>query len=438
LLQVNRSRLLKTISESSSIGSTKNGGLSRLALTKEDQVMRDKLVEWLKDAGLQVRIDDFGNVYGRREGKLKDAEPVVIGSHLDTQPSGGRYDGVIGVLSALEVIRCLNDRNTSTDYPIEIVNFTGQEGARFRPPMLGSAGIAGAFTKEYIYSRKDAAGIAFKDALQQIGYMGDEQNRLKQAKNYIELHIEQGSILDRENISIGIVEGIQGMSWLRVKVIGEANHAGPTKMEDRNDALIPVAKMILKVRELTDEIEELTTTIGKMDVKPNISNIIPGEVEFSIDVRHSNNTIRFHAIESLKEQLSAIAFIHDVQMTISTTWSSDAIEFSNDIREHINEAAKKFGYSRRSLYSGPGHDATYMSQIANTGMIFVKSVNGMSHNEQEYTPDEDIVKGANTLLDVALNLANEGEINQKEDQEALNTREIFLTSCKKQNERFIP
>jgi len=182
----------------------------------------------------------------------------------------------------------------------------------------------------------------------------------------------------------------------------------------------------------------LTTTIGKMDVKPNISNIIPGEVEFSIDVRHSNNTIRFHAIESLKEQLSAIAFIHDVQMTISTTWSSDAIEFSNDIREHINEAAKKFGYSRRSLYSGPGHDATYMSQIANTGMIFVKSVNGMSHNEQEYTPDEDIVKGANTLLDVALNLANEGEINQKEDQEALNTREIFMTSCKKQNERFIP
>src|SRR5699024_108296 len=185
-----------------------------------------------KDAGLHVRIDDFGNVYGRREGQIKNKQAVVIGSHLDTQPNGGRYDGVIGVLAALEVIRVLNDRGITTNYPIEVVNFSAQEGARFRPPMLGSAGLAGTITKEYVYSRKDPDGITYKDV---IFYLGDEQNRLNQIKNYIELHIEQGSVLDSENISIGIVEGIEGTSWLRVKVFGEANHAGPTTMDERKD-----------------------------------------------------------------------------------------------------------------------------------------------------------------------------------------------------------
>lgn len=406
LLNVNKNRLIETIRVSSSIGSTENGGLSRLALTEEDKEIRDIFVKWLHEAGLQVRIDDFGNVYGRREGKIKDGPVVAIGSHLDTQPCGGRFDGILGVLASLEVIRILNENNIVTDYPIEIVNFTNEEGARFRPPMLGSGGVAEVFTKEFIYNTKDDHGVTFGEALKSIGYMGEEKNRMSNVKNYIELHIEQGPIMDIEDKSIGIVEGIQGMSWLNVKVLGETNHAGPTPMENRRDALVPASKMIIKVNELAKEIKGLKTTVGKVDVKPNVSNVVPGEVAFSIDIRHQDNAIRETAIKSLAEQLNTIAVTDDVEIVMTTSWSSDSVDFSEDVTDAINEAANKFDYSSLKLYSGPGHDSKYMNSLAKTGMIFVKSINGISHNEQELTLDEDIVKGANVLLHVVQKLAN--------------------------------
>ena len=406
LLEVNRKRLLESLSISSSIGSSKNGGLNRLALTEEDKAMRDIFIKWLREEKLEVRVDDFGNIYGKRKGTINNGPVVAMGSHLDTQPCGGRYDGILGVLSALEVIRVLNENNIKTLYPIEIINFTNEEGARFAPPMLGSGGITGEFTKEFIYNSKDSANIIYKDALETINYMGDEKNRLKNVKYFIELHVEQGPILASQNKSIGIVEGIQGMSWLSVKVTGETNHAGPTPMDNRRDALVPASKMISIVNEITKEIDGLKTTVGKINVQPNVSNVIPGEVEFTIDIRHQDNEIRLEAIERLKEKLSTIALMNNVDVTITTDWNSDAIEFSPTVIEAINEGADKRGYTSLKLFSGPGHDAKYMNKIADTGMIFLPSVNGISHNEQELTLDDDIEKGANVLLYVIHKLAN--------------------------------
>ncbi|EQB38670.1 MULTISPECIES: M20 family metallo-hydrolase [Virgibacillus] len=406
MLRINRNRLLETIKVSSSIGATKNGGLNRLALTKEDQAMRNKYVTWLRQEDLQVRYDDFGNIYGRREGKIHDGPAVAVGSHLDTQPCGGRFDGVLGVLTALEVIRVLNEHNIETDYPIEIINFTNEEGARFEPPMLGSGGLTESLAKEFIYNIKDDDNVSFEKALIDSGYLGKEKNRIKNIKNFIELHIEQGPILENQNKSIGIVQGIQGMSWLNVSVTGETNHAGPTPMSNRRDALVPSSKMITKVNELTKEMEGLKTTIGKLHVKPNVTNVIPGEVEFMIDIRHEDDEIRSYAIERLKEQLSTIALMNNVEVTITTDWHSDAVRFSSTVTEAINEAAQKWGYSSLKLFSGPGHDAKYMTRLANSGMIFLPSIHGISHNEQELTLDDDIEKGANTLLYVIQKLAN--------------------------------
>lgn len=406
LLQINRKRLLETIKVSSSIGSSKNGGLTRLALSEADKTMRDVFVDWLSEEGLDVRFDDFGNIYGRRKGKKNDGPVIAVGSHLDTQPCGGRFDGVLGVLTALEAIRILNENNMETEYPIEIVNFTNEEGARFGPPMLGSGGITEIFTKEFIYSRKDNDGKTFEQELKKIGYMGKRENRLNKVKNFLELHIEQGPVLETNSKSIGIVQGIQGMSWLTVKVTGQTNHAGPTPMEIRQDALVPSSKMITKVNELTKEIDGLKTTVGSLFVEPNVTNVIPGEVKFAIDIRHEDDGVRIDAIETLKEQISTIALMDNVEVTITTDWDSDAVEFSPVVTTCIKSTAEKLGYTSLQLYSGPGHDAKYISKLANSGMIFVPSNKGISHNEQELTFDDDIEKGANTLLHVIYALAN--------------------------------
>lgn len=404
-LKINRKRLLETIAVSAAIGATANGGLHRLALTEEDRKMREQFITWLKEANLEVRIDDFGNIYGRRKGRNADGPAIALGSHLDTQPCGGKYDGVLGVLAALEVVRVLNDNQIETELPIEIINFTNEEGARFTPPMLASGGLANEFTKDYIYSRKDENGITFKEALENIGFLGEEKNRIRHVKHFIELHIEQGPILEKENKTIGIVKGIQGNNWVTVKVIGQTNHAGPTPMEHRKDALVPAAKMIIKINELTKEIDGLKTTVGKVYVKPNVTNVIPGEVEFSVDIRHEDNELRMYALERMKEQLSTIALLHDVEMDMTTDWHSDTVEFSPAVIQSIKNAADKLNYSSMELFSGPGHDAKYMASIAETGMIFIPSINGISHNEEELSLDSDIEKGANVLLQVVLDLA---------------------------------
>lgn len=403
---INKTRFLNCFSISSSIGATGNGGLNRLTLTPEDREMRDTYIRLLKEANLQVRVDDFGNIYARREGKIKEAPPVVFGSHLDTQPCGGRFDGILGVLAGLEVMQTLNDNGIETEYPLELINFTNEEGARFNPPMLGSGGMTGEFTKEFIYGIKDSEQVSFEEALESIGYKGLEENRLKEAKCYVELHIEQGPILDNENKEIGIVHGIQGLTRVNVNVHGVTNHAGGARMEDRKDALLAAAHMIIAANQMTQEVEGLRITVGKIDNYPNVINVIPGATEFVVDVRHDRDELRSQAVARIKERLHQIADEQNVTCEIYNGWEYDMVPFDREIVQTVREAVQTLGYSSMDMYSGPGHDAKYMSAFTPTAMIFVKSQDGFSHNEQEFTSDEDLVKGANVLLNTVLKLAN--------------------------------
>lgn len=406
ILSINLPRLLQTLEVSSQTGATKNGGLHRLALSEEDRQIRDQFIRWLEESKLDVRVDDFGNIYGRREGKQKDAPAIKVGSHLDTQPSGGRFDGILGVLTALEVVRSLNDQHIETERPIEIVNFTNEEGARFEPPMLGSGGITGVFTKDYILNRKDKDGKLFGEELVNIHFAGEEENRPANIGHFVELHVEQGPILEQNHKSIGVVEGIQGMTWMNVTLEGQPDHAGPTPMSTRKDALVAASRMITAVRDITKEINGLTTTVGRLSVHPNVVNVIPGKVEFSIDVRHIEDHIREQAIQSLMEKISTIAVMEGVEINIHRFWDIETTHFAEEIIKAVTEAAAHFDYSYQTLYSGAGHDAKYMNQITKTGMIFLPSINGKSHCEEELTLIEDIEKGANVLLHVVQKLAN--------------------------------
>lgn len=403
---VNSARLLESFSQSSNIGRTENNGLNRLTLTEEDKAMRDLFVRWLKEENLTVRIDDFGNIYGRREGKLKDAAPIVFGSHLDTQPCGGRFDGILGVLGGLEVIRTLNELKIETDYPLEIINFTNEEGARFNPPMLGSGGLANVFSREYIYSVNDHEGISFEEALIGIDYKGIEENRLKEATAYVELHIEQGPILDYENIDVGVVHGIQGLTRMFVTIIGKTNHAGGARMQDRNDSMRSAAEMITAIYNLTNDIEDLRITIGKIENYPNVINVISGQVDFVVDIRHEVDDERRKTIPLIEEKIRGIAEIHGVKYETTLDWSYDTVPFDKAICTVVDEVASRLDYSTLKIFSGPGHDSKYMAEICSTAMIFVKSVDGLSHNEQELTHDEDLIKGTNVLLNTILKLAS--------------------------------
>lgn len=405
-INIDFKRLKETIEQSASTGKIPKDGLRRLALTKEDQKMRDLFKEWMEEAGLEVRIDDFGNMYGRRNGK-NDLLPVVMGSHLDTQPNGGRFDGVLGVLTPLEIIRTLNDHHIETERPIEIVNFTNEEGARFEPPLLGSGGTVGIFDKDYVYSRTDKNGLTFKEELEKIGYKGEEENRLKQAYAFIELHIEQGPILEKKGVSIGAVEGIKGMTWLEIKVNGKGGHAGPTPMALRHDALFAASHFIQRIEERAKSDLDLSATVGRLSLKPDVTNCIPEEVIFSLDVRHQNDDVRLAFINDMTKEMEDIANQRGVNLTIKSLWEVDTTHFDTYLIESIEKRARTLGYSVERLYSGAGHDAKYVHEIAPTSMIFIPSIGGISHVEEEFSRDEDIEKGANVLLYTVLQLANE-------------------------------
>lgn len=407
-ITINEKRLLDTLDVSSSIGATSNGGMNRLALSLEDKQMRDIFKKWMENAGLEVRVDDLGNMYGRREGKNKDSAAILVGSHLDTQANGGRYDGILGVLMALEVICTLNENNIETKRPIEIVNFTNEEGARFEPPMLGSGGLANVFKREYIYKLKDKDGKTFGEELKFIGYQGNEQNRAKNIHKFIELHIEQGPILVNHQSSIGAVVGIQGMTWLEVEVLGKSSHAGTTPLSMRKDALLMSIKMIETIHNLVKELDDnALVTFGKISTPLGSVNSVSGNVIFSIDIRHYINSIRNYIVETVREKLITIAASEDFGITVSELWDIKTTTFSKEVVESIEQASKNCGYTYERIVSGAGHDAKYMNDIVPSGMIFVPSIDGKSHCEDELTLDEDIIKGANVILNVVYSLANE-------------------------------
>ncbi|HHY90796.1 MAG TPA: Zn-dependent hydrolase, partial [Clostridiales bacterium] len=333
------------------------------------------------------------------------ALPICTGSHLDTQPNGGKYDGLLGVMLSLEAVCTLKDNGIVTKSPLVVINWTNEEGARFVPPMLGSGVVSGKFEAEWVYNIKDKDGIKFLDELKRIGYLGEKENRLKQAKAYIEAHIEQGPVLEAEGYQLGVVNACLGITGLDVTIIGEADHAGPTPMTMRKDALMVAAEVMLKVRDYVLTYGEPTVaTMGTISVSPGTKNIIPGEAYFSIDIRDDTSEGLTALEKGIREVIENVCKEREVEAKIERYWRADPVYFDEKVVNAVAKAAEKVGVSSRVITSGAGHDAVFISEMIPTGMIFLPSIAGKSHCPQEETKWEDIVKGAEVLVETLLEL----------------------------------
>lgn len=404
-IRVNGDRLNESLQALAGIGATSGGGVTRLAVSDEDRAGRDQLRTWMQDAGLTVLVDDFGNMTGLRPGTT-DEPPVVMASHCDSVVRGGRYDGALGVLGALEVIRTLNDHGITTRRPLAVVNWTNEEGVRFEPAMQCSGAIAGRFTKREVYDRTDRQGLRFEDELHRIGYLGEERNRPLPASAYLELHIEQGPVLETAGKPVGIVGGIVGITWLEVILEGQSDHAGPSPMHLRRDALTAAAKVISGVERIALERDDIAVaTVGRLSLEPNIINTIPGKVTFSVDFRHPDPTVLEGQVERLTALVADVSAQTGVHATVNRFWTSEPTPFDSDVVRAIEGAVSKLGLPTHELWSGAGHDAKYLADVCPSGMIFVRSQGGLSHCETEYSTPEDIEAGANVLLHSALALA---------------------------------
>jgi beta-ureidopropionase / N-carbamoyl-L-amino-acid hydrolase len=401
---VSSERLWESLMAMAEIGRTPAGGVRRLALSDEDRRARDLFVHWLQDAGCTVRVDDLGNIYGRRAGAEPGAGPVVCGSHLDTVPTGGRFDGALGVLGALEVVRAMNDASLVTRRPVEVVCWTNEEGARFAPAMLASGVVCGQLTIDAAYGSRDSAGRSFGEELTRIGYRGEAEHRLQAPVAYVELHVEQGPILERAGAQIGIVEGVEGIAWGWIDVVGQAAHAGPTPMEDRLDALVAASRAVLAIRTMAKELPGVRTTVGRCDVSPNTINVVPGAVRLSTDLRARDAAALQAAAQRLQDVCTAIGAQDGVEVRASEFWRSPPTPFAAMVVDAVADTAHSLRYTTRRLWAGAGHDAKYVADRFPAGMIFVPSAGGLSHNEAEWTPKEDCGRGGAVLLGTVLRL----------------------------------
>jgi len=406
---INRKRLEESMDALGRVGETPKGGLTRLALSDEDRRGRDLLVEWMRGAGLRVTVDRMGNIFGERAGRAA-LPPVLMGSHADSVPTGGKYDGQLGVLCALEAIRSLNDHGIRTRHPVGMAIFTNEEGARFQPAMIGSGVMAGKIPLEDAYNARDRDGIRLGDELERIGYLGSEPCVPRPLRAYLELHIEQGPILEEEGVPIGVVEGIVAISWSRLTLHGTQDHAGPTPMRIRHDALVAAAEVVRRVREIPAELGgDLVSTVGRLDVTPNIPNAIPGRVTMSIDLRDPDDARLDRALRLLDRAVEAAARTEGVTYELEHYWRVPRTPFAPDVVGAVESAARSLGVRSRRILSGAGHDAQYMAAICPTGMIFVPSRAGRSHCEEEFTPMDDVEHGANALFRAACSLAERAE-----------------------------
>ena len=407
-LRVNGKRLQSTLEQMAEIGATPGGGVQRLTLSDEDQKARDLFMKWLKELDLQITIDEMGNIFGRSSGKNNDLAPVLSGSHIDSQPKGGRFDGILGVMGALEVMRTLHENKIKTERPFVIVDWTNEEGSRFAPAMVASGVWAGALKRDWVYDRTDINGKRFEDELIRIGYKGTVACKKFPVHCYYEYHIEQGPILEREGKKIGAPKGILCLHWYDVYLEGEANQVGPTPMEGRHDALCAAAEMILKVNALPDRMGgNLVATVGEIQNYPNSRNIIPDRVHFTVDIRSWDDNHALKAWELVRKDFEDIAARRGCPIKIEETWRVEHSPFDEKLVQRILKVADNLGYSRLHMVSGAGHDASYMNQVCPTAMIFVPSIGGRSHVEVENTTWEDCEAGANVLLQVVLQSANE-------------------------------
>jgi N-carbamoyl-L-amino-acid hydrolase len=400
-IAVNADRLWDSIMQTAKIGATPKGGVRRLTLTDLDRQVRDWFRAACEAAGCTVSVDEMGNMFARRPGRDNSLPPIAMGSHLDTQPTGGKFDGILGVLSGLEVVRTLNDLHIETNAPLEVVNWTNEEGSRFAPAMLCSGVFAGVYTRAFADSRKDREGKKFGEELERIGYRGTEKCGDRKFGAHFELHIEQGPILEAEGKAIGIVTGVQGMRWFDVTVIGNEGHSGSTPMNLRRDAMLAAARVIEAVNEIAIR-RQGVGTVGLVECRPNSRNVIPGHVFFSIDFRHPEDAVVEQMEQDVRERIAAIAEASRVEMTIERVFDSPAVRFHPDCIEAVRRAAEAFGYPAREIVSGPGHDSCHVARVAPTSMIFVPCEGGLSHNELEKIEQNQAAAGANVLLRAVL------------------------------------
>ena len=406
-LRINGQRLWDSLMEMAKIGATPKGGCCRLALTDLDRESRDLYAQWCEEAGCTITVDKMGNMFARRAGRNNDLAPVLTGSHIDTQPTGGRFDGVYGVLAGLEVIRSLNDLGIETERPVEATVWTNEEGSRFAPAMVASGVFAGVYDLEYGLTRADKDGKTMGEELERIGYAGNE-NVGKEVHAFFEVHIEQGPILEEEEITIGVVTHAQGQRWYELTLTGVESHACPTPMDRRKDALLGAARVIELVNRIgLDNAPVACATVGMIESYPNSRNVIPGRVFVTIDIRHPEDDVLSSMDASLQEGIKQIAADIGLEMEIEQIFYYAPVTFDQSCVEAVRQGAEQSGYSMREIVAGAGHDACYLAQVAPTSMVFVPCIDGISHNEIEDAKPEWITAGGDVLLRAVLEKAGQ-------------------------------
>ena len=405
-LRINSDRLWDSLMEMAKIGPGIAGGNNRQTLTDEDGEGRHLFKRWCDEAGLETGVDAMGTMFGRREGTDPEALPVYVGSHLDTQPTGGKYDGVLGVLGGLEVIRSLNDLGIRTRHPIVVTNWTNEEGTRFAPAMLASGVFAGVHKQDWAYDRKDKQGKRFGDELARIGWKGEEEVGARKMRAFFELHIEQGPILEDEGVDIGVVTHGQGLKWLQVTLTGRESHTGSTPMPKRRNAGLGMARVTELVHETAMDFQpDAVGAVGHMEVHPNSRNIIAGRTVFTIDIRSPEKDVLDEMGRRIRTGIDLICEALDIGYEIEQVGHFDPVAFDKDCVKTVRDAAERLGYSHRDIVSGAGHDACWINRVAPTAMIFCPCVDGLSHNEAEEISKEWAGAGCDVLFHAVVETA---------------------------------
>ncbi|MBO44438.1 MAG: Zn-dependent hydrolase [Rhodospirillaceae bacterium] len=404
-LIIDSNRLWQSLMTMSKIGATEKGGVRRLTLTDLDRQSRDLFAEWASACGCTMHVDAMGNMFVHRAGTNEALPPVITGSHLDSQPTGGKFDGAYGVLAGLEVLRTLNENKIETEAALEVVMWTNEEGCRFAPACMGSATFCGAFALEYSHGRSDQEGKTVLEELKRIGYLGEGCGD-RPVGAYFEAHIEQGPILEAEGKTIGVVTGAQSQRWYEITLTGMEAHAGPTPMERRKDALISAAKLVQEVNQIGLDFQPGgCATVGVLDVFPASRNVIPGRAFLTVDLRHPSDAKLAKMDEILRNTAESIAKDAALTLDLDQIWACDATNFEKSCINAVRKGAKAAGFSHRDIISGAGHDAMYVARIAPAAMIFVPCEGGISHNEIENATQDDLAAGCQVLLNAMLEKA---------------------------------
>ena len=405
MLTVNAQRLWDTLMEAATIGGITNGGVRRLALSDTDKAARDWFVAKCRAAGCAVTVDRTGSIAALRPGTDSARPAIACGSHLDTQPTGGRFDGALGVVAGLEILRTLNDAGIRTKAPIMVIDWTNEEGARFAPAMSGSGVFTGDLDLDYVYSRRDNGGVTFKQALESIDYLGNADGPAIGA--FFELHIEQGPVLERAGDTIGVVTHAQGIRWYEITVEGEACHPGTTPMPMRRDALAAAARIAVEVNDIAVRFQpNALGTVGVLSIPDASRNVVPGRAYLTADLRHPDDVTLSLMDEEFRNAVAAIAEQQTVDARIDNVWHNPPVAFHDSCITTVRRAAQAIGYRSRDVISGAGHDACYLAGKVPTGMVFVPCEKGISHNEREFATPEHVAAGANVLLQALLATAD--------------------------------